>query len=185
MARLPVLAAALILPDLALAQTADDAAKCQTAAGSYLVGAVVSGPRFKPGAPLHGTYLSHTHLTVRGDDGQAYDVAMDNVFANGYRHNQPSVPAPLNTIKVGDRLELCGQLYTGGSVGILLGARDQQGRQRRRQYGGQAGFLLALAELNGNGMKVRRLVAVGQASAPGRKPQSGLWCSARETLDPA
>jgi hypothetical protein len=118
MARLPVLAAALILPDLALAQTADDAAKCQTAAGSYLVGAVVSGPRFKPGAPLHGTYLSHTHLTVRGDDGQAYDVAMDNVFANGYRHNQPSVPAPLNTIKVGDRLELCGQFYTGGSVGI-------------------------------------------------------------------
>jgi hypothetical protein len=118
MARLPVLAAALILPGLAVAQTADDAAKCQTAAGSYLVGAVVSGPRFKPGAPLHGTYLSHTHLTVRGDDGQAYDVAMDNVFANGYRHNQPSVPAPLNTIKVGDRLELCGQLYTGGSVGI-------------------------------------------------------------------
>jgi hypothetical protein len=118
MVRLPVLAAALILPGLALAQAADEAAKCQTAAGSYLVGTVVSGPRFKPGAPLHGTYLSHTHLTVRGDDGQAYDVAMDNVFANGYRHNQPSVPAPLNTLKVGDRLELCGQLYTGGSVGI-------------------------------------------------------------------
>jgi hypothetical protein len=106
MVRLPVIAAALILPGLALAQPADDAAKCQAAAGSYLTGTVVSGPRFKPGAPLHGTYLSHTHLTLRGDaDGRAYDVAIDNVFANGYRHNQRSVPAPLNTIKVGDRLE--------------------------------------------------------------------------------
>jgi hypothetical protein len=85
-----------------LAQPTDDAARCEVAAGSYLTGTVVSGPRFKPGAPLHGTYLSHTHLTLRGDaDGRAYDVAIDNVFANGYRHNQRSVPAPLNTIKVG------------------------------------------------------------------------------------
>ena len=120
MVRLPIIAAAaLILPGLALAQLADEAAKCQSAAGSYLTGTVVSGPRFKPGAPLHGTYLSHTHLTLRGDaDGRAYDVAIDNVFANEYRHNQRSVPAPLNTIKVGDRLELCGKLYTGGDVGI-------------------------------------------------------------------
>ena len=120
MVRLPVIAAALILPmGLALAQPAEDAANCHAAAGSYLTGTVVSGPRFKPGARLHGTYLSHTHLTLRGDaDWQAYDVAIDNVFANGYRHNQPSVPPPLNTIKLGDRLELCGQLYTGGDVGI-------------------------------------------------------------------
>ena len=119
MVRLPVIAAALILPGLALAQPTDDAAKCQAAAGSYLTGTVVSGPHFKPGAPLHGTHLSHTHLTLRGDaDGRAYDVAIDNVFANGYRHNQRSVPAPLNTIKVGDRLELCGKLYTSGDVGI-------------------------------------------------------------------
>jgi hypothetical protein len=119
MVRLPIIAAALILPALALAQPTDDAAKCQAAAGSYLTGTVVSGPRFKPGAPLHGTYLSHTHLTLRGDaDGRAYDVAIDNVFANEYRHNQRSVPAPLNTIKVGDRLELCGKRYTGGGVGM-------------------------------------------------------------------
>jgi hypothetical protein len=71
MVRLPVIAAALILPGLALAQPTDVAAKCQAAAGSYLTGTVVSGPRFKPGAPLHGTYLSHTHLTLRGDtDGR-------------------------------------------------------------------------------------------------------------------
>jgi hypothetical protein len=119
MFRLPVIAAALILPGLALAKPADDVAKCQAAGGSYLTGTVVSGPRFKPGAPLRGTYLSHTHLTVRGDaDGRTYDVAIDNVFANGYRHNQRAVPAPLNTIKVGDRLELCGRLYTGGDAGI-------------------------------------------------------------------
>jgi hypothetical protein len=79
MVRLPVIAAALILPGLALAQPADDAAKCHAAAGSYLTGTVVSGPRFKPGERLHGTYLSHTHLTLRGDaDGRAYDVAIDN-----------------------------------------------------------------------------------------------------------
>jgi hypothetical protein len=38
-----------------LAQPTDDAARCQVAAGSYLTGTVVSGPRFKPGAPLHGS----------------------------------------------------------------------------------------------------------------------------------
>jgi hypothetical protein len=93
MVRLPVIAAALMLPGLALAQPADDAAKCHAAAGSYLTGTVVSGPRFKPGERLHGTYLSHTHLTLRGDaDGRTYDVAIDNVFGNGYRHNQRSVP---------------------------------------------------------------------------------------------
>jgi hypothetical protein len=108
MIRLPVIAAALILPGLMLAQPTDDAARCQVAAGSYLTGTVVSGPRFKPGAPLHGTYLSHTHLTLRGDaDGRAYNVAIDDAFANGYRHSQRSVPAPLNTaVRIGSE-ETC------------------------------------------------------------------------------
>jgi hypothetical protein len=129
MVRLPVNAAALIRPGLALAQPTD--------AGSYLTGTVVSGPRFKPGAPLHGTYLSHTHLTLRSDaDGRAYDVAIDNVFANGYRHNQRSVPAPLNAIKVDDRLELCGKLYAGGDVGI-----DWVHTDGRDPEPGQAGWL--------------------------------------------
>jgi hypothetical protein len=41
--------------------------------------------------------MSHTHLTLRGDaDGRAYDVAIDNVFANGYRHNPRIAPvAPI------------------------------------------------------------------------------------------
>ena len=55
MIRPPVIAAVLILPGLVLAQPTDHAARCQVAAGSYLTGTVVSGPRFKPGAPLHGS----------------------------------------------------------------------------------------------------------------------------------
>jgi hypothetical protein len=119
MVRLPVIAAALILPGLALAQPNDNAAKCQAAAGYYLTGRSFPARASSPASGCTGTYLSHTHVTLRSDaDGRAYDVAIDNVFANGYRHNQRSVPAPLNTIKVGDRLELCGKLYTGGDVGI-------------------------------------------------------------------
>jgi hypothetical protein len=119
MARLHIgVALLLLLLSSAWADPATDAAACQQAAGSFLAGKVTAGPSFRSGAPLHGVHLSHTHLTVLGDDGTSYDVAIDNVFANGYRRNQASVPAPLNTIRVGDRLELCGELYTGGDVGI-------------------------------------------------------------------
>jgi hypothetical protein len=104
----------LLLPSSAFADQAADVAACQQAAGSFLAGTVIRAPNFQSGHKLHGVYLSHTHLTLRGDDGASYDVAIDNVFAHGYRRNQPSVPAPLNTIRIGDRLELCGELYTGG-----------------------------------------------------------------------
>ena len=104
----------LLLPSLALADQASDAAACQQGAGSFLAGTVIRAPLFRGGQKRNGVYLSHTRLTLRGDDGASYDVAIDNVFANGYRRNQPSIPTPLNTIRVGDRLELCGQLYTGG-----------------------------------------------------------------------
>ena len=112
------LAFSLFLPALALADPATDAAACQASAGSMLTGKVTQAPHFVSGHKQKGVFLSHTHVTLLGDDGTTYDVAMDNVFANGYRKNQPVVPAPLNTIQVGDRLELCGQLYTGGDVGI-------------------------------------------------------------------
>lgn len=108
----------LLLTQWAFADPATDASQCKQSAGSFLVGTVTNGPSFRSGKPLHGVHLSHTHLTLRGDDGTSYDVAIDNVFANNYRRNQASVPAPLNTIRSGDRLELCGQLYTGGDVGI-------------------------------------------------------------------
>ncbi len=112
------LALVLLYPSVVLADPAADAAQCQQSAGSFLAGTVTRGPRFQSGKPLHGVYLSHSHLTLKGDDGTSYDVAIDNVFADGYRRNQPSVPAPLNTIRAGDRLELCGQLYSGNDVGI-------------------------------------------------------------------
>jgi hypothetical protein len=102
-------------PALASADTAGDAAQCQRDAGTFLTGTVVRAPRFVAGKERRqGVYLSHTRLTLRGDDRQSYDVAIDNVFANGYRRNQPSIPAPLNGIRVGDRLELCGQPFPGG-----------------------------------------------------------------------
>lgn len=94
----------------------DPQAECQAAAGSYLSGAVVSPPRFAHGKLLKGVELSHTHLTIKADpDGKLYDVAMDNVFADGYQKNQKQVPVPLSQIQVGDTLELCGQLYTDGT----------------------------------------------------------------------
>ena len=114
----PCLALMLLYPSVVWADPAADAAQCQQGAGSFLTGTVTRGPRFQGGKPLHGVYLSHTHLTLTDDSGTRYDVAIDNVFAVGYRRNQPSVPAPLNTIRAGDKLEVCGQLYSGNDVGI-------------------------------------------------------------------
>src|SRR5262249_39046154 len=69
---------------------------------------------------LHkGVELSDRHLTLLSDqDGRSYLVAIDNVFAAGYDTAGESVPAPLSTIRVGDRLELCGKLFTRGALGI-------------------------------------------------------------------
>jgi hypothetical protein len=97
---------------------ADEKDVCTLHGGTLLTGSVVAGPSFKPGEKRRGVALSHTHVTLRGDDGQTYDVAMDNVFAAGYDKAGRHVPAPLTQIKVGTKLELCGQPYTGGDVGI-------------------------------------------------------------------
>jgi hypothetical protein len=97
---------------------ADDRQACAAVDGSFLTGQVVSGPRFVHGQFRQGVELSHTHVTLKADqDGRDYDVAMDNVFAAGYRPGAGVVPAPLDTIRAGDRLQLCGQLYDRG-VGI-------------------------------------------------------------------
>jgi hypothetical protein len=100
------------------AACADGAAACRAHGGSYLSGVVVQGPRFAHGQFRQGIELSHTHLKLRADqDGRVYDVAIDNVFAHGYRRATPVVPAPLDTVAPRDRLDLCGQLYSRG-VGI-------------------------------------------------------------------
>ena len=98
---------------------ADEATLCRADAGTYLTGKVTQGPTFTPGHLRNGVELSHTHLTLLSDqDGRSYHVAIDNVFATGYDAAGESVPAPLSTIRAGDRLELCGKLFTRGGLGI-------------------------------------------------------------------
>lgn len=91
---------------------------CASNAGTLLLGTVASGPSFARGHDMRGVELSHTHVRLRGDDGQVYDVAIDNVFAAGYDQAGESVPAPLSGIQPGNRLELCGKPYTSGGPGM-------------------------------------------------------------------
>src|ERR1700722_7743793 len=98
---------------------ADEAAQCRANAGTFLTGRVTQGPTFAPGHLHKGVELSHTHLTLQSDqDGRSYHVTIDNVFATGYDAARESVPAPLSTIRTGDRLELCGKLFTRGGPGV-------------------------------------------------------------------
>jgi hypothetical protein len=97
---------------------ADEAAQCQANGGTYLTGTVTKAPTFRPGEARDGVELSHTHLALQSQDGQSYDVAIDNVFATGYDAAGESVPTPLSTIRIGDQLELCGKLYAHGGSGI-------------------------------------------------------------------
>ncbi|WP_249902493.1 hypothetical protein [Ralstonia pseudosolanacearum] len=99
----------LMLASLSFGAFADEAQECQAASGTLIVGRVVSAPTFKHGVFRKGVELSHTHLTLRSDtDGKDYDVAVDNVFASGYQQGAKVVPAPLDSIEVGDALEACG-----------------------------------------------------------------------------
>ena len=117
-ARRPVLSLNLLLVAASFVGCpawADDAADCQAAAGSYLTGVVLETPTFAHGSRLHGVELSHTHVKLLGDaDARTYDVAVDDVFASGYRPRQETVPAPLSGIKPGDHLSLCGIPFKGG-----------------------------------------------------------------------
>lgn len=94
---------------------ADDRADCSAGDGTLLTGVVTAKPTFSTGKPLRGIPLTHTHIRLRGDaDGRAYDIAVDDVFAAGYEPRVAAVPAPLNAILVGQRLEACGLPYAGG-----------------------------------------------------------------------
>jgi hypothetical protein len=106
---------ALLLSLVTWSALADEAAICQSGAGTYLSGVVVSPPKFAHGRFRKGVELSHTHLRLRADqDNRVYDVAIDNVFATGYDKGQRGVPAPIDGIRVNDRIEACGALYTKG-----------------------------------------------------------------------
>ena len=97
---------------------ADEGDACASHAGTLLTGTVVSGPRFVRGHDLRGVELSHTHVRLRGEDNQIYDIAIDDVFAAGYDKAGETVPAPLSQIQPGNRLELCGKPYTSGGPGM-------------------------------------------------------------------
>jgi hypothetical protein len=139
---------ALLLGAACATALADDRQACEAVDGSYLTGQVVQGPQFVHGQFRQGVELSHTHLKLRADqDGQVYDVAIDNVFANGYRQGQTGVPAPLDTLRAGDRLQLCGQLYDRGvgihfvhtNCGAAPAANHPDGWIKLVDGGGQAG----------------------------------------------
>ena len=103
----------------ALHAQASEQSTCSAAAGTFLTGTVVGAPTFQSASStLKGVQLSHTHVKLRADqDGQTYDVAMDNVFAVDYVKNSTAIPKSLAAIKLNSRLELCGETYTSG-VGI-------------------------------------------------------------------
>jgi hypothetical protein len=111
---------ALILMSLSLYATASDQSNCTAAGGSFLTGIVSSAPKFQSASEtLQGVKLSHTTLNIKSDqNGKSYQVAMDNVYAVDYVKNSSSIPKSLAAIKIGDHLELCGELYTSGGLGI-------------------------------------------------------------------
>ena len=116
---------------------ADETAQCRANAGTSLTGRVTQGPTFAPGHLHNGIELSHTHLVLLSDqDGRSYHVAIDNVFATGYDAAGESVPAPLSTIRTGDRLELCGKLFTRGGLGIYWVHTNCGNRPRTAQPDG-------------------------------------------------
>lgn len=91
---------------------------CASGAGTLLTGTVISVPRFAHGYNRHGVELSHTHIRLHGVNGMTYDIAVDDVFADGYDDTPDGVPAPLSRIRPGDHLDLCGKLYTRGRRGM-------------------------------------------------------------------
>ncbi len=110
-----LIAGAAALLSLHIAALADERSECAAGNGSLLVGTVLARPTFVAGKSLQGIALTHTHVRIRADaDGKIYDLAVDDVFASGYQPQTATVPAPLNTITVGQRLEACGLPYVGG-----------------------------------------------------------------------
>ena len=111
--------ALLLLVFPVLAASASEQSSCTANKGAFLTGTVTSGPKFASGSSIDGVETSHTHVNLKADqDGKTYDVAMDNVYAVDYVKNAKSVPASLAAIKVGSRLEVCGEKYTSGTTGI-------------------------------------------------------------------
>jgi len=96
---------------------ADEVQDCQADDGHYVTGTIQDTPSFVPGHGRNGVELSHTRLTLRADDGKTYDVRIDNVFASGYDQAGEDIPLPLSSLKLGDKLDLCGNIFTTNDGG--------------------------------------------------------------------
>jgi hypothetical protein len=110
---------ALFLMSTSLYAMASDQTDCAAGGGAYVSGVVTTAAYFKAASStLQGVGLSHTHVSMLSDqDGQTYDVAIDNVYAMDYVLNSPTMPKSLAVLKVGDHLSTCGALYTSGGPG--------------------------------------------------------------------
>ncbi|SMC29117.1 hypothetical protein SAMN02745857_03616 [Andreprevotia lacus DSM 23236] len=121
----------LLLAAAAHGALADSATDCKAAGGSYMSGVVSSAPVWVGGKEMRNVELSHTKLNFTSNaDGKQYQAAIDNVFAQGYDIAGDAVPAPLNTLQVGDNIELCGVTYPGGIhyVHTNCGCKPQRGQ---------------------------------------------------------
>lgn len=122
-----------------------DARQCSASGGMLLEGRVIGEPRFSHGRYRKGIELSHAHLKIRSEDGRTYKVAIDNVFASGYRPGMKTVPAPLNAIAAGARVQACGMPFRGGihwvhdNCGDTPGRSDPDGWLKVIQADGRAG----------------------------------------------
>ncbi|MBC3873356.1 hypothetical protein [Undibacterium flavidum] len=105
-------------PAKALSSNAQKYQQMCQAAGGYFQTGTVNTPansdypqvtNYKSGKKLKGIPLSHTHIEITSTiDGNVYDVAIDNVFANDYNKNQYTVPASYaKGIVGGGTLYLC------------------------------------------------------------------------------
>lgn len=94
------------------------ASLCQSAGGYYQYGTVNSPPNSDYAAvtnykaateSLEGIPLSHTHIEITSAiDGNIYDVAIDNVFADGYNPLSYVVPSTyVANLTAGSTVYLC------------------------------------------------------------------------------
>ncbi|MBV8464708.1 MAG: hypothetical protein JO218_02075 [Burkholderiales bacterium] len=106
----------ILLALAAITVSADpEADACAAAAGTYMTGVVSDGPTFKTGSYRQGVELSHTHVQLINDaDNNTYDIAIDNVYADGYDNAGENVPDPLTSLVPGTHIELCGLPFPGG-----------------------------------------------------------------------
>jgi hypothetical protein len=92
---------------------------CEGNTATAVSGIVVTTPYFAHGKTRDGIELSHTIFDVKTNQEAIYQVAVDNVYANDYDENPQGIPYSLAaTLLPGTHIDICGELYTDGRLGI-------------------------------------------------------------------